>query len=831
MDDFKTVAQSALQSAESLLCGWLPGGKRRANEYLALNPMRADSSLGSFTVNLKTGKWADFAADARGGDLISLLAYIRHNGDQAAALHALAAEIGQGISDRRAPVCTEAKPRKSRSEVTVLRYAPHGTPEPDAVIPELGTPVSRWCYRDADGLMLGWVFRYERDGKKEFRQMAWGREQDGREQWVWKAMTTPRPLYGLDLLSARPDAPVLIVEGEKAADSARRMLPEFVTVTWPGGAGGVGNADFSPLATRTVAVWPDNDEPGVKAAARIKRELPRARIIAPPKDKPAGWDAADAEAEGFDANALLYPQATAAAAPADPFACLGYRDGEFHFLPAGNRQVISISAGAMDARRLVQLAPLEYWRDRYIAEGQNWAIAAASDLMAACHAAGLWDDDKLRGRGCWIDDGRIVLHAGDHLMVDNARVEIGAISSRYCYPAARKLDWEGAPPATKQDAARLLDLCKMLPISERDAIMFAGWIALAPICGVLPWRPHLWLTGPSGAGKSWIIDNVMKPLIGSSAIVSSVSSTEAGIRQELGIDSLPVIYDEAESEERHAQEAIQRILNLARASSSDGASRIIKGTAGGSAMGFTIRSMFAFSSITPGAAQKPDRNRMVIIEVRKRDDMEAFRRLKDFARQTSLVKPWCASIRSRMLSMSRVIQDNYGTLSNAITAIVGSRRTGDKLGAVVAGALALSMDGTLTEEKALAWCREKPHYWRQEEDADADDDSQAALGIILDAIIDGPDARESVAGLILRCNDVADACLANHGLKRVGRSELAIAYGSDPVKRMFERSIYGRGFASQLRRIPGCKSAVLRVNGRSQRCLVAPHGCQFADQE
>jgi hypothetical protein len=38
--------------------------------------MRADRHAGSFKVNLRTGRWADFATGDRGGDPVSLVAYL-----------------------------------------------------------------------------------------------------------------------------------------------------------------------------------------------------------------------------------------------------------------------------------------------------------------------------------------------------------------------------------------------------------------------------------------------------------------------------------------------------------------------------------------------------------------------------------------------------------------------------------------------------------------------------------------------------------------------------------------------------------------------------------
>ena len=60
----------------ALLRRWLPDGRIEGNEYVARNPRRSDRRLGSFKINLRTGRWADFAFDARGGDPISLAAYL-----------------------------------------------------------------------------------------------------------------------------------------------------------------------------------------------------------------------------------------------------------------------------------------------------------------------------------------------------------------------------------------------------------------------------------------------------------------------------------------------------------------------------------------------------------------------------------------------------------------------------------------------------------------------------------------------------------------------------------------------------------------------------------
>lgn len=74
--DFSAVNGAALANLEVLCRRWLPDGRRRGVEYVARNPRRADRHAGSFTINLTTGRWADFATDDRGGDPVSLAAYL-----------------------------------------------------------------------------------------------------------------------------------------------------------------------------------------------------------------------------------------------------------------------------------------------------------------------------------------------------------------------------------------------------------------------------------------------------------------------------------------------------------------------------------------------------------------------------------------------------------------------------------------------------------------------------------------------------------------------------------------------------------------------------------
>ena len=91
--DFERVNCSALARAVAVVRGLLPEGRIEGHEYVARNPLRPDRRLGSFKVNISTGRWADFATGDGGGDLVSLAAFVSGLPQREAAIR-LAESIG-----------------------------------------------------------------------------------------------------------------------------------------------------------------------------------------------------------------------------------------------------------------------------------------------------------------------------------------------------------------------------------------------------------------------------------------------------------------------------------------------------------------------------------------------------------------------------------------------------------------------------------------------------------------------------------------------------------------------------------------------------------------
>ena len=98
--DFDAINQAALAAFPTVLDRLLPRGKTVGREIVALNPRRADHNLGSFKVNRYNSRWADFATGDKGGDPISLVAYLA-DVSQGEAARLLAQMLGMETGGRR----------------------------------------------------------------------------------------------------------------------------------------------------------------------------------------------------------------------------------------------------------------------------------------------------------------------------------------------------------------------------------------------------------------------------------------------------------------------------------------------------------------------------------------------------------------------------------------------------------------------------------------------------------------------------------------------------------------------------------------------------------
>ncbi len=258
------------------------------------------------------------------------------------------AEKTRGFPDSTAAVTAIAE-RRAMPEIWEPQCPAPAEPPESVKHWQHGDSVARWAYRAPDGAPIFAVYRFNTaDGGKQtlphtYGRRAWTDKNNRRHDvtgWHWKRPAAPLPLFGLDQLAARPDAPVIVCEGEKAADAAATLFPDHVAITSCGGSNSAGKADWSPLADRAVTIWPDHDDAGTdyaRAVTRLAGEAGAAeiRIVCVPELFPPGWDVADdlPEGEGPGVLAELLAGATLAEPPFKMPEGFSWEKGQLYFQP------------------------------------------------------------------------------------------------------------------------------------------------------------------------------------------------------------------------------------------------------------------------------------------------------------------------------------------------------------------------------------------------------------------------------------------------------------------------------------------------------------------
>ncbi|WP_103897030.1 MobA/MobL family protein [Rickettsia fournieri] len=177
-----------------------------------------------------------------------------------------------------------------------------------------------YAYKDANDKLLGYVVRFvgKEDGKKQTLPVTYCYNAAKDEySWRLKGFTDKgnKPIFGIEKAICSSKT-ILIVEGEKAAIAASKILPDYNVVSWIGGSNAADKVNWGQLQWRDVIIWPDNDQPGFKAAEVIKDKLNKANdhigfvsVIDPTTLKfngsihkdllPEKWDLADRLPDGM----------------------------------------------------------------------------------------------------------------------------------------------------------------------------------------------------------------------------------------------------------------------------------------------------------------------------------------------------------------------------------------------------------------------------------------------------------------------------------------------------------------------------------------------------
>lgn len=794
--------------------------------------------------------------------------------------------------------------------------------------------VTAWPYRDTGGNIHGYTCRVEFDKPdgtrgKDVIPVLWKvHTKSGEAKWKQGALPEPRLLYGAELLASNTTANVVLTEGEKAADAARRLLAgmPFLVLTWPGGCKAVNKADWSLLAARKVVGWPDCDsqayaenhpsagqlkpyyeQPGMAAMLAIAAELEKhgaaMRIVAVPQpggEWANGYDLADYEADGRtgadvvnyikanlrtpaeiigvstvandneppayddmppeydndhqDYDEVQLPPAPIYTAPGRPFRILGWDRGRAYYLPDSVPQVTALAPGAHTKLSLLQLAPLSYWQndfptDKRSGDKVNWDMAADA-LIQQAQRAGIWDPELIRGRGAWWDRGKWAVHLGNRVVIgdgDGQPIEYNLrdAPTAYVYEASKPIRLSFNNPLPNSDSVRLVQICERLrwerPIFGK---LLAGFVFLAPVCGALQWRPHLWVTGGAGSGKTTVMVDIIGRCLSGVALKVEGDTSEAGLRQELAHDARPVVFDEFESERRKAAERVEDVLAMVTRASSETGAGLLKGGADGRAASFKTRAMFVFASIGVTLKQHAARTRVTVLSLFGEPETEQSQ--QEFnAMMTNIIDTltddYIERLQARAVRMIPVIRKNARVFAEAAALTLKDRRMGDQIGTLLAGAYGLHSSGIITREKAIEWLERQS--WDDVTEVAEGKDESACLRHILAHIVRvetsqaGPKSR-SVGELIAKAagasrdyemtSEEASDQLLRIGImvavNKDGKDVVRFANSHRELKKVLYDTSWTESYTRTLQRLPGSSKVDPRKFGGSgtYRCVELP---------
>jgi putative DNA primase/helicase len=500
---------------------------------------------------------------------------------------------------------------------------------------------------------------------------------------------------------------------------------------------------------------------------------------------------------------------------------LGYDTDHYYYYSVSKRMVSALTASEHTRAHLCGIASAaHYWENNFpqfsSRHGFSW-LQLADLLMQQNRTVGIYDPSRIRGRGAWIEGNRPILHIGDCLIIDGKRSPLVYPGSHYIYQADRILLKTVSLPLNTHDAHWLMKVCRLLRWeTPAHGTLLAGWIAIAPICGALQWRPSIWLTGSSGTGKTWCLDNIINVCLQQIALYVAFNTTEPGIRRAIQSDARPVVFDEAERDSASAAFRMDEILAYQRVASSENTIEIIKGDGNnGGVKSYKPRSCFMFQSINTGITKKSDESRVTVLSLRDhalQSDI-SFEDLESVT-QERITPDFASGLIARSVSLLPVIRQNAEIFAKAISLHLKSRRFGDQLGTLLAGAYSLHSASVVTAQQALDYVARE--QWDGQAPSDDEKDEYRLLRNIMacrikigsndmpvSRLIEASQQFQSIEGL--PSPEIAQRALSECGIKYGAHENVRGIFFSTnhpQLKSMLRGTAWDTSWSRSLTRLP-----------------------------
>ncbi len=509
------------------------------------------------------------------------------------------------------------------------------------------------------------------------------------------------------------------------------------------------------------------------------------------------------------------------------FSLMGTSGEKIYIYSHRSGNFISLNATEITKGEIRLLAPSYFWESFVpfeTAKSKAYEVSAELLVRAAEHK-GIFDLRKIRGCGAWMDDGRPIFHLGTKVLMDNEYIDVKNFPSDYIYPIKQDLSVNFEEPLSDKEAIKIYKLCQMLSWDDpKSAMLLAGWLFTAPLCGALHWRSHIYIIGGAGTGKSFITNTLMPRVLGELPLKVQGSSTEAGIRQLLDSDARPIIFDEAESNDQASRARLHGIIQLARQASTPDGAPIVKGTASqGGANSFYVRSCFALSSIDLPIKEEADKQRFTILRL-KPFEANNLNKFKEIVSYSEFITPkYAAGLLARGLKMLPIIRENQRIFMEQGEIIFGKRRVADQMSMMLAGLYSLIYNTPISSEYALEWLSKQE--WAEQKEIASANHSLDLLNHILDFTKDYTLDNATKISRTIReiifiakgkhvpkiSKDDATDILRRNGIRLIENS-LVISNQSEFIKSVIKDTQWNYPCYETLARIPGSTKGVVRFD-------------------
>lgn len=310
-----------------------------------------------------------------------------------------------------------------------------------------------------------------------------------------------------------------------------------------------------------------------------------------------------------------------------PVVCLGREGSQYVLYSTAYKRIERLTAEKLTLPNLRAIAPRARWEawlfPERVAAGdevkRGELVEAVQERILADCGAKMFDASRVRSRGVWPDAaGGWVYNAGAScwfIPADGGKVEqIDHVRGDYVYATGVALPSPADIPLSDEEGHSLVGLMRRtwaFPGSEK---IMSGWVVAGLLPRVLDLSPHVWINAPADTGKTFFQSD-LAALLGAFAKNQEGVPTEAGARQDIDGDALPMMIDEVEpGDSEKGQKKINALLDLMR-SASYGKNPMKKGSPDGTARAWYVKCSFALFSVANQIYRDSDSSRCLLLNL------------------------------------------------------------------------------------------------------------------------------------------------------------------------------------------------------------------------